>query len=181
MFSNLRRLFVAHKIKKLIKCATIIIYTEQSDLINYLERDLVAGKKPFDLLCAYIAIRIAAEARTPLEKADIDNTLKELYSSKLSFQNHEEYEAVVDFLKTKAKQSLLIAEIEFLIGKTAYDANNYSYEGIMYSAAKANKGPLSFEERKKFKTLATEFMEAEVKLAEHDKKNQTLPYDQSGR
>jgi TPR repeat protein len=167
MFLKLQKYFVARKIKKFIKSATNIIYIEESDLINHLEKKLVADKKPFDLLCVYIAIRIAADARTPIDKSHIKYALRELYSLNLAYQNHEEYEAVVGYLKANAEVSLIRAELEFMIAKKAYDTDKYSYQGIMYSIAKAKKGPLSFEERKEFATLAKKIAEAEDELEEH--------------
>jgi hypothetical protein len=169
MFSGIRRYFIERKIRKLISQATNIIYSEPSDLIEAIERNLTSKQKPFDLLCAYIAIRIAADAKSEIKKADIDYALQELCSQRLSFNNQEEYKAVIGRLKSDTQISLLRTAMNLLISRTAYEADEYSLDGMIYRAAKAKKGPLSHEERNKICALASELMQVRKQIEEHKK------------
>jgi TPR repeat protein len=145
------------KMATFIDRATRIIYTTEKDLFRALEESLLVDLNTLDLLIAYIAIDTAASTRWQIEQADRDIALKTLYAalpSLLDLRTREEYTQFLEGYRLRAVTNLLRIEFDILIGKTAYESDEHSYAGILYSIAKAKMGPLSQEERQKARELA---------------------------
>lgn len=146
------------KMATFIDRATRIIYTTEQDLFRVLEESLLVDLNPLDLLIAYIAIDTAASTRWQVDQADRDIALKTFYEalpSLLDLRTREEYTLFLEVHRLRAQANLLKFQIDLLIGKTAYESDEHSYEGILYSTARAKMGPLSQEERQKARALAS--------------------------
>lgn len=152
---------VEHKMETFIDCATRIIYSMEKDIFKTLEKDFLADLEPFDLLIAYIAISVAASTRFQIRKVDIEMALeRKLYPTLQSFRDLrtlEEYTQFLELYKLEAQTNLIKIEIDLLIEKAAYEADEHSYNGILYSTSKAKTRPLSQEERQEARALATKF------------------------
>ena len=145
------------KMVTFIDRATRIIYTTEENLFRVLEESLLADLNPLDLLIAYISINTAASTRWQVERTDRDialNTFYEALPSLHDLRTPEEYTQALEGHRLRAVVSLLKLELDLHIGKIAYESNEHSYDGILYSTAKAKMGPLSQEERLKARALA---------------------------
>lgn len=134
MIKIIKIYFLKKQLARLIKQATQAIYSEQFDL-NELTKILNSNKN-IDLLKTYIAVQVATGLVLPLEKNEIDKALEVFLSFKKMLQYSEECENILELHKFKAEKNLLKLKIDFVIGKIAFEANEFSYEGIIYKAEK---------------------------------------------
>jgi hypothetical protein len=159
MMNGIRKCFLAWQIRRRIKLATEVIYSEKFDL-NALVRNLVPNNKSLNLLCAYIAIRFAADTKLGRE-IQMDDVLRDIRSSEVLLNEPETCQSILELRKTEAEVSLLKAEIEIATDRLAPE---YSYKGIIYRAEKAKKGPLSHQERQQLKVFSEQLNEVERKI-----------------
>jgi hypothetical protein len=82
----------------------------------------------------------------------------------MEFRDRESYDDVLELSQAKAHVSLLERELKFRQQKSAYKANEYSLEGMLYAAAKSKRGPLSKADREGFESAADEMRRLEEEL-----------------
>ena len=159
MKNGIRNCFLSWQMRRRIKLATEVIYSEQFDL-NAIVRNLAPNNKSLNLLRAYIAIRFAADTKLGKE-IRMDDVLREIRSSELFLNDPEACQPILDLRKAEAKVSLLKAEIELATDRLAPECSS---TGILYRAEKAKKGPLSHQERQQLKILSRQLNEVERKI-----------------
>ena len=156
------------KMKKLLKTATELIYTNEKDLPKCLKK-MVINKKGLDLLYIYLAIQTAAEAKNELDKFDVNNCLGECDLLLASIDNGEKLDDVSKHNQMKADVSLIKAELGFALGKFAYEENELSAKGTIYYAQKLKKGPLTYNDQKEFMEMSIRIIKAQQALDEHNR------------
>jgi hypothetical protein len=148
--------------RELIKVAAEAIYSEQFDF-DLCVRDLSSGDDRYSLLPAYVAIHTAAKLTEPLSNDVLNEAVEQLRASELN-EGESEFDTILGLHKDLAEISWLERTKTILEGKLASKANEYSYDATVYRAERAKKGPLSREEREKFRKLTGELSQAEERL-----------------
>ncbi len=147
-----------HQMEAFIDNATKIIYSNDTEIYNALEEELLAGLSVFELFIAYIAISVAARTRIKIRKTEIEIALENILYPKLQqfrdLRTPEEYTQFLEIYKLEAMLNVRKIEAEFFIGRIAYEHDKHSYQGILYNTEKSKKRPLSIEERQEVRTLA---------------------------
>ena len=159
MITSIRKFFLVWRLRRLIKNATRLIYSEKFD-INDLLKHLTNNTNRNNLLRAYIAIRIAAEKKLN-KTAQMPDILKEIHASEVLLTAPELHQTVFDLRKVEAQKSLVQAEMEFYMDRLAPE---FSFRGIIYTAEKNKKGPLTQKEYNQFKSLSEQLDEVEQQI-----------------
>lgn len=159
MTNSIRKIFLVWKIRRLIKNATRLIYSENFDF-NDLVKHLTDNTNSNNLLRAYIAIRIAAEKKLN-KTAQMSDILKEMRASEVLLTAPELHQTIFDLRKAEAQKSLVQAEMEFYMDRLAPE---FSFRGIIYAAEKNKQGPLTQKEYNQFKSLSEQQGEVEQQI-----------------
>jgi hypothetical protein len=165
MFKSLQKYFLGQKIKRFIKLAAEVIYSEQFDM-EILVKELSSSNKSVDLLLAYIAIQVATRLTGPISKNDIDCALDNFHSSEQHL-TEPDFETILGLHKDLAEIYWLKRAEAILEAKLAYKTDEYSYEGMIYILENTKKVPATNQEREKFRKLAKEIYEADQKLEKY--------------
>jgi len=165
MFKSLRKYFFRQKIKRLIKLASVAIYSEQFDM-EILVNNISSSDDGVDLLRAYVAIQTATRLNVPICEKDIDHALDELHSSEQHI-NEPDFETILGLHKDLAEIYWLKKTETILEAKLSYKTDEYSYEGMLYRLENDMKGPATNQEREKYRKLSKAIHEADGKLEEY--------------
>lgn len=140
--------------KRSVRIATEALYSEHFDMDEVL-RHLADPHDSSQLLLAYIAIQVSTNLSDPVCDGDITYGLQLLSAGD---------EGPLSLNKDLATLGWSRKAREILDRKATCDAKEYSYEAAIYRLEKAKKGPSNYEEREKWKHMATKVAEARDKL-----------------
>jgi len=158
---------LAQQIRQLIFLATEAIYSEQFSDMGTFVKWLPAEKNNINLLCAYISIRIAAQLTESPGETEIANAIEQIRIAE-SHSNRSDFGAILNLHKELADIHWQKRQAEILSGKLAHKKDQYSYDGAIYELQRNSKGPMSIEDRAKFKVLAEEIADLERQIQEYE-------------
>jgi hypothetical protein len=159
MMNGIRKVLLAWQMRRRIVAATKAIYSEQLD-VDTIMKNMPGSDTSTNLLRTYIAIRVAADTKSPRE-ARMDDVLEETHSSELLLRDSDTCRTILELRKSQAEVSLLKAKIQFSVEQLAPE---FSYQGMVYRAERNKKGPLSFDEREKLRAMSDELAEVERRI-----------------
>lgn len=158
---------IAQQMRQIISLATKAIYSEQFSDMSTLVKWLPGDKSDRNLLCAYIAIRMAAQLTKPPSDGEIENAAEQLLMMEKDPANADSG-ALLNLHKALAEIYWLQRQAEILRGKLAHRNGKYSYEATIYALQRVGKGPMTNEDREKFKELAREISDLERQIQEYE-------------
>jgi len=158
---------LAQQIRQLIFLATEAIYSEQFSDMGTFVKWLPAEKNNINLLCAYISIRIAAQLTESPGETEIANAIEQIRIAE-SHSNRSDFGAILNLHKELADIHWQKRQAGILSGKLAHKKDQYSYDGAIYELQRNSKGPMSIEDRAKFKVLAEEIADLERQIQEYE-------------
>jgi hypothetical protein len=158
MMKEMRTDLAKRLLRQFIEIATEALYSEQFDMESIVTR-LSRGQTGVPLLRAYVAIQIAARLTEPLADADVDRAfhavhLCEVYSESPVFRD------ILDVHKGLAEIYWLNQHHAIIRGKYYSQADEYSYEGVLYRAQYNKQGPLPREEQANLETLCKDMADS---------------------
>jgi len=148
--------FLRRKIKRLIIEATEIIYSGQSEISSFIEKNFIGNKSGRDLIYSYVAAKIASELIVPVDKLDIEQALQKINSFSLeylkaktsaNFDDEKFCKTFIELLKAETYSGLAKREFELAIDKKWYDQDKYSLKGMIYIMKISLKRPLTIQEQ----------------------------------
>jgi hypothetical protein len=149
----IQNFFLKRKIKKLIIQATEIIYSGQSEITSFIEKNFISNKSGRDLIYSYVAAKIASELIVPVDKLDIEQALQKINSFNLraktssNFDDEKFCKTFIELLKAETYYVLAKREFELAIDKKRYDQDKYSLKGMIYIMKISLKRPLTIKEQ----------------------------------
>lgn len=166
MLNEIKKYFRRNKIRKLVKNITEAIYTEEYRLESLINR-FSDKNNLLSLLQCYIAIKVASELNEPISNEIINNATDEFLTASKNIANRKAFDELLKLHKDLAKICFLEKMIAILERQQIYDTDKYTYEGLIYTVERNQKGPTSSIEREKYKKLANEYKEAVRKYDEY--------------
>lgn len=158
------------QMSQLISLATKAIYSEQFSELDALVQWLPGNKSGRDLLRAYLSIRIAAQLNEPPRDADIETAIEQI-PPEGNDPDNEDFAALLDLYREQAEIQWLRRQKEILRGKRACQDDKYSYEATIYALQRHGKGPMTREDREKFKELAREIADLKRQIQEYERES----------
>lgn len=156
----IKEIFLKLKIKRLIIEATKIIYSGQTDLTSFIDKNFISTKSGRDLIYSYVAVKIASELIVPADKLDIDKALRKINSFRLeylkakiasNFDDEKFCKTFIELLKAETLSALGKKDFELAIDKKSYEQDKYSLKGMLYIMKISLKRPLTIEEQESVK------------------------------
>lgn len=185
IFEYLKNQKAKSKIKKIIKLAYSIIFSEKYDIStdsgveNFRKEFEDNFKNRIETLIAYSLINPVLYNQIPIEeienyqktnKINFIELLNKIYSKS---RNEEILKAELELETAKLKVNLLLMDIYVKAGKREFEKNEYSYGGMIYRVEKVKKAPASSEERDEFKKRADKLSELEEQIQNEHEQDKT--------
>lgn len=169
------------KIKRIIKLAYSIIFSEKYDFSNdsgveYFKKEIEENcKNRIETLQAYSLINLVLYNEIPIEDVEkYQNNFRELLNDIQREDRSEELlEAEFELETLKLKTNLLIMDLHVKTGKSECDKNEFSYRGLIYRLEKAKKAFASLEEKDDFKRRADELNEIQEQIKMKQEQDKT--------
>lgn len=158
---------LVQQMSQLVFLATKALYSEQFSDMGTFVKSLPGEKNDINFLCAYIAIRIAAQLTKPPDDTEIADAIEQIQIIEGS-SSRSDSRKILNLHKELAEIQWQRRQVEILRGKLAHQKDKYSYDGAIYRLQLNRKGPMPTEESVKLEELTNEIADLDLQIREHE-------------